>query len=166
MGTRGKWVSKIQEYDLEIKPTKIIKEKGLAQMPTEINQEAIQKGKSEQVNVAVNELEHDEWYSDIVYYLKNLSYPDHLVDYKRRALRLRTMKYCLTEDDLGWRNPDGIILRCFNKEEEKRLLEELYSGYCGGHFTARTAAHKILRVGYYWMTLFSNIHQLVTMPRQ
>jgi hypothetical protein len=25
MGTRGKWVSKIQEYDLDIKPTKIIK---------------------------------------------------------------------------------------------------------------------------------------------
>jgi hypothetical protein len=25
MGTRGKWVSKFQEYDLEIKPTKIIK---------------------------------------------------------------------------------------------------------------------------------------------
>ena len=28
MGTRGKWVSKIQEYDLEIKPTKIIKGQG------------------------------------------------------------------------------------------------------------------------------------------
>jgi hypothetical protein len=30
MGTRRKWVSKIQEYDLEIKPTKIIKGQGLA----------------------------------------------------------------------------------------------------------------------------------------
>jgi hypothetical protein len=30
MGTRGKWVSKIQEYDLEIKPTKIVKGHGLA----------------------------------------------------------------------------------------------------------------------------------------
>jgi hypothetical protein len=128
MGTRGKWVSKIQEYDLEIKPTKIIKGQGLTQMLTESNQEAIQKGESEQVNVVVSELEHDEWYSDIVYYLKNLSYPDHLVDYKRRALRLRAMKYCLTEDGLGWRNPDGIILRCVNKEEAKRLLEELHSG--------------------------------------
>jgi hypothetical protein len=31
MGTRGKWVSKIQEYDLEIKSTKIVKGQGLAQ---------------------------------------------------------------------------------------------------------------------------------------
>jgi hypothetical protein len=43
MGTRGKWVSKIQEYDLEIKPTKIIKGQGLAQMLTESNQEAMRK---------------------------------------------------------------------------------------------------------------------------
>jgi hypothetical protein len=40
MGTRGKWVSKIQEYDLEIKPTKIIKGQGLAQMLIESNQES------------------------------------------------------------------------------------------------------------------------------
>jgi hypothetical protein len=73
MGTKGKWVSKIQEYDLEIKPTKIIKGQGLAQMLTESNQEAIQMGESEQINVVVSELEHDEWYSDIIYYLNNLS---------------------------------------------------------------------------------------------
>jgi hypothetical protein len=159
MGTRGKWVSKIQEYDLEIKPTKIIKGQGLAQMLTEINQEAIQMGENEQVNVMISELEHDEWYSDIVYYLKNLSCPNNLVDYKRRELRLRAMKYYLTEDGLGWKNPDGIILRCVNKEEAKKILEELHCGHCGGHFFAFATAHKILRAGYYWPTLFSDIYQ-------
>ena len=111
-------------------------------------------GESEQVNVMISELEHDEWYSDIIYYLKNLSCPDHLVDYKRRALRLRAMKYCLIEDGLGWKNPDGVILRCVNKEEAKKILEELHSRHCSGHFVARTTAHKILRAGYYWPTLF------------
>jgi hypothetical protein len=33
-GSRGKWVSQIQEYDLDIKPTKIIKGKGLENMMT------------------------------------------------------------------------------------------------------------------------------------
>jgi hypothetical protein len=79
-------------------------------MLTESNQEAIQMGESEHVNVMISKLEHDKWYSDIVYYLKNLSFPDHLVDYKRRDLRLRAMKYCLTEDGLGWRNIDGVII--------------------------------------------------------
>jgi hypothetical protein len=31
LGVRGKWVSKIQKYDLEIKPTKLVKGQGLAQ---------------------------------------------------------------------------------------------------------------------------------------
>ena len=59
-GTRGKWVSKIQEYDLEIKPTKILKGQGLFQMLTESDQETMQLGESEQINVVVNELEHNE----------------------------------------------------------------------------------------------------------
>jgi hypothetical protein len=46
------------------------------------------------------------------------------------------MKYCLTQDGLGWKNPDGIILRCVNKDEADKLIKELHSGYCGGHFVA------------------------------
>ena len=34
-GVRGNWISRIQEYDLEIKPIKIIKGQGLAQLLTE-----------------------------------------------------------------------------------------------------------------------------------
>jgi len=41
LGVRGKWVSKIQEYDLEIKPTKLIKGRGLAQMLTEGNEQVL-----------------------------------------------------------------------------------------------------------------------------
>ena len=33
-GKRGKWVVKIQEYDLDIKPTKLVKGIGLAKLLT------------------------------------------------------------------------------------------------------------------------------------
>ena len=42
LGLRGTLVSKIQEYDLEIKPTKLIKGQGLARMQTQKNEEAIE----------------------------------------------------------------------------------------------------------------------------
>jgi hypothetical protein len=71
------------------------------------------------------------------------------------------MKYCLTEGGLGWKNPDGVILRCVNKNEAKKILEELHSGHCSGHFVAHTTAHKILRAGYYWPTIFSDAYQHV-----
>ena len=41
LGIRGKWVSKIQEYYLEIKPTKLIKGQGLARMLTQGNEKAL-----------------------------------------------------------------------------------------------------------------------------
>jgi hypothetical protein len=87
LGSREKWMSQIQEYDLEIKPPKIIKGQGLSKMLIEGNEEAIEVGEKEHVNVVVGEIENDEWYSDIIYYLKNLTCPGHLVYYKRRDLR-------------------------------------------------------------------------------
>jgi len=54
LGTRGKWVSKIQEYDLEIKPTNIIKGQVLAKILTESNEESIQMGENDQINVIVS----------------------------------------------------------------------------------------------------------------
>ena len=41
LGKRGKWVSKIQENDLEIKSIKLIKGQGLAKMLTQGNEEAL-----------------------------------------------------------------------------------------------------------------------------
>jgi hypothetical protein len=34
-GRREKWIARIQEYDLEIKPTKLIKDQGLAKLMVE-----------------------------------------------------------------------------------------------------------------------------------
>jgi len=85
-------------------------------MLIESNEKVIQMGENDQINVIVSELEHDEPYVDIIHYLKILSCPNHLVDHKKRALKLKAMNYCLTQDGLGWNNPNGIILRCVNKD--------------------------------------------------
>jgi len=124
--SRGKWVSQIHEYDFEIKPSKIIKGQWLDKMLTKRNQEAIKMGEKEEINVFVRKIENKEWYSDIIYYLKKLTFPNHLVDHKRRSLRLKAMKYCLTEDSLRWRYLDGVILRCVNTEEANKLMADLH----------------------------------------
>jgi hypothetical protein len=153
LGDRGKWISQIQEYDLEIKPTKIIKGQGLAKMMTKGNEEAIKAGEIDQINVTSHELEKDEWYVDVIYYLKNLTCLDHLPDYKRRDLRLKSTRYFLTEEGLGWKNVDGVILRCVNQQEAKKLMEELHSGFCGGHFVAHYNPQDFKR----WLLLVESI---------
>ena len=101
------------------------------------------------VSGKLQRLEQHPWYTDIIFFLCNLTCPDHLLGHKRRALRLKETKYCLTKDGLGWRNLDGLILRCVDEPESKKLMVDFHSGFCGGHFAAKTTAHKILRAGYY-----------------
>jgi hypothetical protein len=64
LGACGKWVSRIQEYDLEIRPTKLIKGQGLAKLLAEGNEKFLD------INVVLEDLEKNEWYNDIIYYLK------------------------------------------------------------------------------------------------
>ena len=62
---------------------------------------------------------------------------------------------------MGWRNPDGLILICVDETKSKKLMVEFHLGFCGGHFTARTTTHKMLRAGYYWPSLFLDVHKAV-----
>jgi transposase InsO family protein len=45
-------------------------------------------------------------------------------------------------------------------------LTEFHSGFCGGHYAAKTTTHKILRAGYYWPTIFSDVHKMVRSCQQ
>lgn len=71
------------------------------------------------ISIVLDELEHMDWYADIIYSLKNFSCPYHLTNHKRRALRLNVAKYCLIQGDLGWRNLDGLVLRGVNKKSQR-----------------------------------------------
>jgi hypothetical protein len=55
-------------------------------------------------------------------------------------------------------NYDGVLLRCLECEDIDKVLKELHDGLAGGHFARNTTTHKILRVRYYWPTLFRDAH--------
>ena len=44
------------------------------------------------------------------------------------------------------------------KDDAKHILIESHDGLTGGHFNGETTAPKVLRVGYYWPTLFKDAH--------
>ena len=78
--------------------------------------------KNEHLNVKIEELEKNDWYTDVAYYLKNLAFPPHLVEHQKRALRLKANKYCLLQDGHRWKNLEGVILRCVGESESKTIL--------------------------------------------
>ena len=85
-GKRGRWIAKILEFDLEIRPTKLIKGQGLACLLAESNCKVLD------VNLISNIQEQildsniqsyldylqSDLYKDIVYFLHNLSCPTEM----------------------------------------------------------------------------------------
>ena len=75
-GKRGKWIAKILEFDLEIKPTKLVKGQGLANLLAEsnckalginfINEQAESSNRNFQDALSLVEC---AWYRDILYFL-------------------------------------------------------------------------------------------------
>ena len=48
------------------------------------------------------------------------------------------------------------MLRCLEHEDAAKVVKELHDGLTGGNYSGDTTAQNILRVGYYWPTLFKD----------
>ena len=78
-----------------------------------------------------------------------------------RALKLKAIKFCISENMLYWKDPFGMLLRCLDNEESVKVMHRFHSNNCGGHHYWKTTTHKILRVGYYWPCLFTDVFSYV-----
>ena len=101
-GRREKWIATLLEYNIEIKPTKLVKGQGLAKMMTNSNCESLQINfLSHQFNQLDTEVEvmidfvASPWYSDIVYILQNLQAPVGLSKSRARSIKLKAAKFCI-----------------------------------------------------------------------
>jgi hypothetical protein len=160
-GKRRKWISKILEFDLEMKPIELVKGQGLARLMAESNYKALGvnfmniNSENQQVefvdkscDVSPN-LTECTWYKDIIYFLQKLQPPDGLNKNKVRYLKLKAIKYCLIDHVLYWKDPLGFILRCLDPHEAQRAMTKFYDSLCGGHHFWRTIVYKILRARYF-----------------
>jgi hypothetical protein len=69
-GRWANWLAKLQEYDIEIKPLKVVRGQGLCKFMTGI--EAVNTSSADGFNIVIQEtsLENSEWYKHIIFYLK------------------------------------------------------------------------------------------------
>jgi ribonuclease HI len=168
-GRRSKWIAKILEFDLEIRPTKLIKGQGLAKLLAEANCQALGISFINECSGIqqdrLPDIDHQRepplarcpWYKDVIYFLQELRPPDGLQRSKARALKLKAVRYCLIDQVLYWKDPLGVLLKCMSPPEAEMIVAEFHSGLCGGHHFWRATAHKILRAGYYWPTVFTDV---------
>jgi hypothetical protein len=154
----------VQEFDIDIKPAKLVKGQGLCKLAAEAQDRAIEdSGWENEIalwcgEVAYISLGQGSWYKDLTYLLHHRTCLKNLNPRERRALRLKSAQYRLINSVLFRINYDGVLLRCLEREDADKVLKELHDGPTGGHFAGNTTAHKILRADYYWPTLFKDAH--------
>ena len=52
-----------------------------------------------------------------------------------------------------------VLLRCVDEGEAGMLMKEIHEGSFGTHANGHAMARKILRAGYYWLTMESNCYE-------
>jgi hypothetical protein len=146
-GRRGKWIAAMLEYDLEIKPMKLIKGQGLVKLMAQSDCDVVgmnfivdlsecpQEEKTAQVS---QEFIDSPWYADIIYVLENLQAPPGVSKTKARFLKLKAVKFCILDNSLYWKDPGGILLSCLLEDDAKRAIQEFHKGDCGGHHYWKT----------------------------
>jgi hypothetical protein len=132
-GKRSKWIAKMIEFYIDIKLVKLVRGQGLAKLLANENCKTLGinlvgvNEKRMQSQISEEKLTYDlqvsshladcEWYSHIIYFLQNLAAPPDMRKTKVRALKLKVVKFCISDKILFWKDPLGVLLRCINKDE-------------------------------------------------
>ena len=126
-GKQGKWIAKIMEYDVEFNPTKLVKGQGLENLLADSNCEAlglhlmVEQPIQEELQVEqekekiMEQYAESTWYPNIFHFLLYLQCPKHIDKKEVRSLKLKASKYCLVDQQVCWKDPGGILLRCLEK---------------------------------------------------
>jgi hypothetical protein len=163
-GIRGNWMGMVQEFDLNIKPAKLVEGKGLCKLAAKAQDQVNEYyGWENEMELWCGEAAYislglDSWYENLTYLLHHGTCPKNLNPRERKALRLKSAQYRLINSVLFWINYDGVLLICLEREDVDKVLKELHDGPVGGYFAGNITAHKILRANYYWPTLFKDSH--------
>jgi len=104
-------------------------------------------------NFIEEESDGKPWYFEIKRYLVSQEYPETASENDKRMLRRLASNFVLNVDVLYKRNRDMVLLRCVNAKEAKQILEEIYERTFGTHMNGQSMARKILRAGYFWLTM-------------
>jgi hypothetical protein len=94
--------------------------------------------------------------------LTNLQDPPELSQKKARFFKLKATKFCILDHSLYWKDPGGILLSCLLEGEVKQDIKEFHKGDCGGNHYWKNIVHTILRVGFYWPSIFFDVYKEVS----
>ena len=102
------------------------------------------------------DIDDKPWFHDIKRFLQTQEYPLGASNKDKKTLRRLSGKFFLNGDVLYKRNFDMVLLKCVDRHEADMLIHEVHEGSFRTHSNGHAMSKKILRAGYYWMTMESD----------
>ncbi|CAL2277586.1 unnamed protein product [Prunus armeniaca] len=156
-----RWILLLQEFDLEIRD-----KKGSENVVADHLLRLVDENHGDGQILPLNESFPDEqlfviqdkepWYADFVNYLASGVIRDDLTFQERKKFFSMVKHYMWDEPYLFKYCPDQIIRRCVPESEQQSILTFSHALACGGHFSAKKTALKVLQSGFFWPTLFKD----------
>lgn len=78
-----------------------------------------------------------------------------------RKLKVSVARFVLIKDILYKKGFSRLYLRCLSSEEADYVMREVHERVCENHAKSRSLVHKLIRAGYYWLTMQKNVHAYV-----
>ena len=79
----------------------------------------------------------------------------------KRALRQLATRFVIHGETLYRRTADGVLLLCLDRDSADPVMREVHAGVCRPHMGEHMLASKIMRTGYFWLTMETDCCQFV-----
>ena len=101
------------------------------------------------------------WFANLVSYLACGIVPLDMNSHQRKRFFSEVKSYFWEEPCLYKACEDGLIRRCVTEEEPTSIIFHCHYMPSGGHVSGDKTAAKIVQAGFYWLTLYKDVHAYV-----
>ena len=108
--------------------------------------------------INTEEVVDQPWFHEVKRFLEAQEYREG-TSVNDKFLRRFSTKFFLSTGVLYKRNHESVLLRCVDKVEAEKIMNELHEGTFGTHSSGHAMVNKIIRVGYYWSTMEAYFYQ-------
>lgn len=113
---------------------------------------------TEQMVLVVTETT-DSWMTPIIQYLTSGELPP--TGSRARSIRMKAALYAIKNGILYKKGYLQPWLRCVGPNQSHYILQEVHLGSCGSHNGPRSITRKLIRLGYFWPTMYRDAESLV-----
>ncbi|KAL9360500.1 hypothetical protein Peur_048623 [Populus x canadensis] len=161
-----RWILLLQEFNLEIRDKKGVENvvadhlSRLSSYETIIDESPINEFFADENLFCAGIVSYigSPWYADIANYLATSQIPSHWSKLDKQKF-LRNVRTFFWDDPYLFKYcPDQIVRRCIPDHEIPSVINFCHALACGGHFSSKKTTAKILQCGFYWPTMFKDVH--------